>query len=81
MQEIFYIYREKVFDKDIESIDRDGNTITLNERAGGLVSVSHPFPATLVASRKEKNAILSCMDSSDALAYMHGTIKEALKGS
>lgn len=81
MQHVFYMYREKVFDKFVLSIERNGDHIKTNIRyASNQEKFFVAFPKEVCVDLADKQALLSCWACADALAYMHGLVKSLLRG-
>ncbi|KAL9003550.1 MAG: hypothetical protein Q9188_003591 [Gyalolechia gomerana] len=77
-QELFYVYREVVFDKHIVKAERKGNEMILYE--GRYEECFVPFPSSLFPDEKEKKAVLTYLACGDAYAYMDAVLKTMLEG-
>lgn len=85
LQEIFYIYREQVFERTITGTEkRDGNLIVYYDNSWRFID--HPtdslrlFPSALFETRTDREAVLVHMACTDSLAWMHVLIKHFFKG-
>ena len=81
VRRIFYMYREKVFDKLVLSAERSENHV----RTAIRFAFDHseffvPFPDQVCFDQADKQALLACWACADALAYMHGLVKSLLRG-
>jgi Fe-S-cluster containining protein len=90
LQEIFYIYREKLFDRPVDRIEVTG---TLEERNMKMriyetewpqivtnYDFIQPFPSSMCNSLEEKQALLTYLTCSDAIGSMHDLIEYMLAG-
>ena len=81
MQRVFYMYREKVFDKFVLSVERSEDHIkTAIRYAFQQDEFFVPFPDEVCFDKLDKQALLACWACADALAYMHGLVKNLLRG-
>lgn len=85
LQDIFYMYRENVFDTLIVKIEIQDEKMYIHagEDSGQLVNshdVLEPFPNDLVKDIRDKQAILAHGACGDVLAWMHDIIKYLLAG-
>ncbi|KAE9362604.1 hypothetical protein N431DRAFT_475780 [Stipitochalara longipes BDJ] len=86
LQEIFYKYRERLFDHNILKVEKKNGKLYLHENERGkkanLLSLSSfvfPFPVHLCTTVADRHGIASYLSCSDALAWMHDVIKYLLK--
>lgn len=80
LQKMFYLYRERVFDKKIAKIenrdgkllihDRDFNAEELSKVATE-VDLIKPFPHEMCENEEDKQAVLVHLACTDAVAWMH----------
>lgn len=82
LQKIFYVFREKLFDRAIIRIERENGRSFIYE---GLVpdpitscDYLQPFPNHLVNNDEEKRSVLSHLSCNDAIGWMHDLIKHVL---
>lgn len=81
VQHIFYMYREKVFDKLVLSVERSEEHINTAIRyASDQDDFFVPFPDQVCFDDLDKQALLACWACADAVAYMHGLVKSLLRG-
>lgn len=83
LQQIFYIYREKTFDKVVTKIEKreDGNIYVFYAGGGGAnLPTLQPFPASVCEDIKDKQAILCHLACGDALAWMCEIVDYMLGG-
>jgi len=90
IQEIFYNYRERVFDHNIVKVEAKDKKLYLHDTELGsktaeltrlsLSDFVFPFPAHLCKTVADRRGIASYLSCSDALAWMHKVIKYMLKG-
>lgn len=75
LQEIFYIYRETMFDKIIVRTEEKDGRLYLFEGVypdeKTTIDFLKPFPTALPKSQQDKHAILTMLSCSDALGWMH----------
>lgn len=81
VQRTFYMYREKVFDKFVLSVERNEDHIKMAiQYAFKQDEFFVPFPDEVCVDDADKQALLACWACADALAYMHGLVKSLLRG-
>ncbi|KAL5331998.1 hypothetical protein ACEPPN_001541 [Leptodophora sp. 'Broadleaf-Isolate-01'] len=85
LQEMFYMYREKLFDKYIERIEkRDGRLVLYEGQYKTLVTAQTdcliPFPDNLCQTPEEKLSVLAHLSCDDASAWLHDILKYILVG-
>lgn len=84
LQDIFYSYREMVYDKYIVKIEEKNGTLYLREGQypdiKSALDVIFPFPKDLVTTEEDKKAVLVHLACSDAVAWMHDLVEYFLKG-
>jgi hypothetical protein len=91
LQDIFYMYREKVFDYQVTKVEMKGNQIYLylgyedgvaeaRRRPGVRKDVCLPFPSKDVPNLREKQAILVYSSSAQAVAWMFQVVEICLEG-
>ena len=85
LQEIFYQYREKVFDKVVAKIEKQGGKLLIFE---GLYQPSttewdtlEQFPVELCQDKEDKKTILVYDAGDDAVGWMQDTIEYTLSGN
>lgn len=79
LQDVFFLFREQLFDESIESIEDTGDTLFLRDRPrkpGTLI----PFPHHLVRDEKEKKMVLSTLVCHEPIGYFHDLFIQMLKG-
>ncbi|PVH78506.1 hypothetical protein DL98DRAFT_590250 [Cadophora sp. DSE1049] len=84
LQKMFYLYRERVFDKKIAKIekkdgkllihDRDFNTEELSKVITEIEMIK-PVPHEMCENEEDKKAVLVHLACSDAVAWMHHSVK------
>ena len=80
-QHIFYMYREKVFNKFVLSVECNADGIKTNiQFALNQEKLFVPFPDSVCVDQADKQALLSCYACADGLAYMHGLVQSLLRG-
>ncbi|KAF2255333.1 hypothetical protein BU26DRAFT_154018 [Trematosphaeria pertusa] len=80
LQDVFFLFREQLFDESIESIEDTGDTLFLRDRPrkpGTLI----PFPHHLVRDEKEKKMVLSTLVCHEPIGYFHDLFIQMLKGT
>ncbi|KAH7386503.1 hypothetical protein BKA64DRAFT_711727 [Cadophora sp. MPI-SDFR-AT-0126] len=85
LQEIFYMYREKMFDKLIARIDKSQGRLIIHEgRYNPLITADIdcliPFPANLCQTEEDKKSVLVHLACDDASAWLHDILKYTLAG-
>ncbi|KAL8942158.1 MAG: hypothetical protein Q9211_001527 [Gyalolechia sp. 1 TL-2023] len=75
-QELFYIYREIVFDKLIVKVARKEKEIIVHE--GLYEECFIPFPSSLFPEEKEKKAMLTYLACGDVCGYLGVVLKTML---
>ena len=74
LQDIFYIYREKTFEKCFQRIESRGGKLHIwlksSALGGGIYDQIVPFPLNLVQNENDKKAILTLYSCEDASAWM-----------
>ena len=88
LQEAFYMYREKVFDKEIIRIEEAAGKLRIHEAPlteGPKIDVDflHRFPTALFSGpekEQKKKALLTMLACTDAMAWMHDLAKYLLNG-
>ncbi|PVH78501.1 hypothetical protein DL98DRAFT_590244 [Cadophora sp. DSE1049] len=85
LQEMFYMYREKMFDKLIARIDKtQGRLIVYEGRYNPLITAETDcliqFPSKLCQTEKEKQSVLVHLACDDASAWLHDILKYTLAG-
>jgi len=92
LQQIFYLFREILFDKLVVKIEEKGGKLYIHEGIYDLlinehgipyqteIGVLYPFPSDLIANPTDKHAVLSFLGCEDALAYLSEIIKKMLEG-
>jgi hypothetical protein len=86
LQKVFYMYREKCFDKLVARIERKNGKMYIHEGVynyEGMISEMdflETFPESLCESEEEKLALLSHIACSDAVAWLHELIKFMIGG-
>jgi len=84
LQEVFYIYREKVFDKLVVRVEEKNGEVYTHEgiynRPVSFVDYFLPFPKDLVPKKEDRQGLLTYLACSDAVGWMHDMIKHVLAG-
>lgn len=84
LQKIFYVFREKLFDRAIISIKRENGKLFIYEGPVpdpvSSCDYLQAFPDHLVKNDEEKLAVLSHLSCNDAIGWMHDLIKHMLTG-
>jgi hypothetical protein len=88
LQQIFYKYRERVFDRRIVKIEEKNGKLYLHEQRPPqmdfemlrLLDFLVPFPTHLCRTKQDRQSIASYLACNDALAWMHDVIKDLLEG-
>jgi hypothetical protein len=84
LQDIFYKYRELMFDRYIVRKETKGNTTFLYEGCYPTIitelDILIPFPHQLVTTDEEKKALLAHLSCTDAVVFMSDMVKYFLKG-
>ncbi|KAL3419625.1 set domain-containing protein 5 [Phlyctema vagabunda] len=83
LQEMFYMYRELLFDKSITKVTKEGDTIHVYEGQYPVdiksdMEAIFPFPSDVFTNDLDKKAILTHLACFDAVAWMHEPIKHML---
>jgi hypothetical protein len=84
LQEIFYVYREKVFDRPISKVEvRDGKIYIhdgkyVKQKVVTTYDWAQPFPSGLFSNDEDKRAALVHLGCQDSVAFMHDIIKHVL---
>jgi hypothetical protein len=85
LQEVFYLYREKLFDKLIDRIEhRDGKMYIHEGRYSQLLTEYDrlvPFPTSLCQDSQDKKALLAHISCDDAVAWLGDITKHILEGN
>lgn len=83
LQAMFYMYRERLYDKKVKRIEEKGGKLIFYEgdykEAAGDPIV--PFPNHLVGNEKNKQAVLAYLSCTDVLIYMDDLVKYLLSGT
>ena len=79
VQNVFYKFRERVFDQLIVKVEREKDVTYLYE--GLYSSTLVPFPSELFPDEQERNAVLVHLSCGDSVAYMHEILKTMLEGN
>jgi hypothetical protein len=86
LQDVFYGYREVVFDKRIlPGRNKDGKKYFYKDfdddmpHMATIDNVLVPFPTTHVSNTQEKRVILTFQSCDDALSWMHDLVKYFLQ--
>ncbi|KAM3075308.1 Vacuolar protein sorting-associated protein atg6 [Clarireedia jacksonii] len=84
LQDIFYSYREAVFELNIVKIEEKDGVLYLYEGKyadiKSVESILHKFPEGLEITEEDRKSALSFMACSDVMLYMNGIITHFLKG-
>lgn len=82
LQETFYLYREALFDRSVEAIAQEENSITIFEtwNGQGWLDFFHPFPNELCAEGNVKKSVLTYRAGSTGVAWFKDMIEYILKG-
>ena len=80
LQKVFYGYREVVFEKLIDKVEREGLNLHCYEGQYEW-RILVPFPATLFPNQRDREAILTYRACNDAFAFLHTMIKAFFKGT
>lgn len=80
IQEVFYGYREAVFDKLIDKVEREGSNLHCYEGQYGW-RILVPFRADLFPNHRDKQAMLTYKACNDAFAFLQTMIKAFFKGT
>lgn len=91
LQDMFYMYREKVFDYHISKVEIKGSKIYLHlcydeavanakRPPGARKDVFLPFPSEYVPNLRDKQAILVYSASADSAAWMFEMVQLCLEG-
>jgi len=80
LQELFYMYREKIFDLLISKVEKQGTEMFLYEGKyeAEETSINHlifAFPSELMENLDDKRAILTHWTCSDALGWFYDCVK------
>ncbi|PMD46813.1 hypothetical protein L207DRAFT_524161 [Hyaloscypha variabilis F] len=82
LQEIFYIYREKIFDKYIVKIDKKHEKLYIHEGLYPESSTAYeyimPFPYKLFHNESDKRAVLVHWACDDAVGWMQEVVEYVL---
>ncbi|KAH7317881.1 hypothetical protein BKA65DRAFT_570420 [Rhexocercosporidium sp. MPI-PUGE-AT-0058] len=86
LQEIFYIYREHVFDKNIAKIEQKDGKLYIHDKdlradvktVQGETDRIVSFPHEMCNTDEDKKAVLVHLTCSDAIAWMHDLVKYLL---
>ncbi|TAQ86697.1 hypothetical protein B7494_g4976 [Chlorociboria aeruginascens] len=83
LQQLFYMYREKMFDKWIVRIEERGGNLYIYEAEADTVKSDLdyflPFPGRLCSDdRWVKQALLTYLAGADAVAWMHDCVEHVL---
>ncbi|KAE8443550.1 hypothetical protein EG329_001712 [Mollisiaceae sp. DMI_Dod_QoI] len=83
LQEMFYVYRENVFDKLIVNIEHKDGKMYIYEGVYGRLQnnfdLLEPFPHHLVSNEEDKHAILAHLSCGEAVGWMNELIEHVLK--
>ncbi|KAM0796922.1 hypothetical protein BDR22DRAFT_794481, partial [Usnea florida] len=79
-QKAFYMFRENTYDLKIERMVAKGDSLFLYQGLCRDDSIFIPFPDHLLPQGWDKQAALTLLTCSDALAYMHELFRTMLKG-
>ena len=74
------MYREELFDKLIEGVERTDGRMVLMEGWYNEPIIFYPFPEALFTDENEKKAALLFMMCEEASAYLHKFILLMLNG-
>jgi hypothetical protein len=84
LQDMFYRYREAMFDRYLVRKETKGDTTFLYEgwypHVTSQMDMLIPFPHELVTTDEEKKALLAHLACTDAVGWMHDIVKHFLKG-
>jgi len=87
LQEIFYVYRERVFDKKVVKLEEKDGKLFVHHEAHefeGIIrtptDILVPFPSSICRSVEDRHAVAAHLFCSDAVAWMHDIIKYMLEG-
>jgi hypothetical protein len=88
LQEIFYLFREILFDKLVVKIEEKDGKLYIHEGIYDLlinehgilyqteIGVLYPFPSDLIVNPKYKHAVLSFLSCQDGWSYLSGILKK-----
>ncbi len=79
VQDVFYKFRERVFDKLIVKVERKEDVTYLYE--GLYKSTLLPFPSELFPNEQERNAALVDLSCDDSVGYMREILETMLEGN
>lgn len=94
LQDIFYVYREQMFDKNIVKIEeKDGKLhlhegihaplpqiLTPNDLLATPLDVLYTFPSSLISDPRDKKSILTYSSAEEGIAWMQDLTNYVLKG-
>ncbi|TVY73477.1 hypothetical protein LSUE1_G007415 [Lachnellula suecica] len=85
LQEIFYVYREQVFDKVFVKVEKRDGKMLLHQgeypplsKMSNALDLLFPFDPSVVSDPLDKASILTYMACGDAVAWMHDLVKYVL---
>ncbi|KAF2120217.1 hypothetical protein BDV96DRAFT_642062 [Lophiotrema nucula] len=79
LQQIFYVYCEKNFDRRITKLEDLGDRLIIHY-APGISAPFVPFPKHLVSDDEQKAMMLSNFKCNDAVAYFYDLLVDLLQG-
>jgi len=82
LEEIFYVYREKIFDQPIAKVEIKEDKVYMHDGrySTGLSRYDfvQPFPNHLLSNESDKKAVLVYMACSDAVGWMQEVVEYVL---
>jgi len=84
LQELFYVYREKLFDKLIAKVEVKGRKLYVQEglypKPISSYDCVQTFPKGLFSNESDKRAVLVHLACSDAVCWMQEVVEDVLAG-